>query len=174
VHTLSLSKLLKKRFWKLPIWSIFIIATVASAATILIWQYTWRIQVSTPPLEFTVLEDFPEEMIVNITQRAVINITNPQNEGIYTSLTITISGDQPLSNDNVTLTWICYGSDGSVIWNYTIGRLGDKKFTEEDGKLTWTLSPVLFGPYVKTIHELYITFHIEGTFKITISVHQYT
>jgi len=166
---------LNKKFWKLPLWSIFLIATVVSAATVLIWQYTWQITVRPPPLEITVLEDFPEEMVINITQRAVINITNPLGEGIYTSLTITISGDQPLSNDNVTLTWICYGSDGSVIWNYTIGRLGDKKFEEtEDGKLVWTLSPVLFGPYVKTIHELYVTFHLEGNFKITMDVQQYT
>jgi len=87
-------------------------------------KYTWRIQVSTPPLEFTVLEDFPEEMIVNITQRAVINITNPQNEGIYTSLTITISGDQArakLKNNNqkyapdVTLVTRITDSDGTLL-----------------------------------------------------------
>ena len=173
MHTLSLSKLLKKKFWKLPIWSIFIIVTVASAATIIIWQHTWKIQVSQPPLEFHVIEDFPEEMIVNVTQRAVINITNPQDEGIYTSLIITISGDQPLSNSNVSLRWICYGSGNVVIWDFTVGNNGEENFTETNGELVWEASPVFFGPGVKTIHELYLTFHVAGEFKVTLTVEQH-
>jgi len=174
VHTLSLSKLLKKKFWKLPLWSFFLIVTVASAATIIIWQHTWKIQVSPPPLEFHIIEDFPEEMIVNVTQRAVINITNPQDEGIYTSLTITISGSQPLSNSNVSLKWICYGSGNIVIWNFTVGNGGEENFTEtEKGDLIWSISPVFFGPKVKTIHEIYITFHVEGEFKVTVTVEQH-
>jgi hypothetical protein len=111
----------------------------------------------------TVIEDLPNELILDKTYRMTVDCRNVGTTPYYVWVEITIYGSNEFTNNDIFINWVSYDENGKIVSNFTLGRNlwgwgAHMNFTQVDGNsIKWVSAPTRMNPGVYRRHTLYVS-----------------
>jgi hypothetical protein len=107
-------------------------------------------------VQYTVIEDLPNELELDKTYTMKVNCTNVDTMPYEVWAEITITGPDDFNNRDIFIVWTTYDDEENLLTQFTLGRDGTQQFTGKD-TITWTGTRTLMMPGDYHIHMLNVT-----------------